>query len=44
MVPAERVPRAVAVGSDPRAQLLRLGDQLLSRHRFQIFVHDASRD
>ena len=39
VMPAELVSAAVAVLPDPRAQPLRLGHQLLARHRLQIVVH-----
>jgi hypothetical protein len=42
MMPAKRVPGAVPVSPNPRAQPPHLGNQLLAHHRVEIFVHDTS--
>jgi hypothetical protein len=42
LMPAEIMARAVAVVPNAGAKLLRLSDQLLARHSFEIFVHAAS--
>jgi hypothetical protein len=39
MMAAEVVSRAVAMLADARAQLPRLGDELLARHLLEILVH-----
>jgi hypothetical protein len=41
MMPTELVLRAVAVRANPITQLAGLVDQLFSRHRGQVFVHDV---
>jgi hypothetical protein len=41
-MPAEFVAFAVAVCPDSGAQFFRLGDQLLPRHFFKVFVHGPS--
>src|SRR5262249_33924638 len=41
VVPAERVPRAVAVGADAPAELLDLGDELVAGHVVEVGVHGS---
>jgi hypothetical protein len=38
-MPAQIVARAVTMRPDAGAKLLHFRDQVLARHRFQIFVH-----